>query len=135
MGKPKELKMPKGKILMGKKTPKPDGREKKPVPSGPKQFERNPGDRKRALPMPKLMPDAKKRPLPMPKGKPGKPAPKGGKVIEKKLPPKNVYKSMMKKNEARSIVDTILPGKPGEAKQSMPSFLRKTKPVMPRRGR
>ena len=60
-------------------------------------------------------PDGKKRPIPMPKAKSGKPAPKGGKVIEK----------------ARSIVNTILPGKPGEAKQSMPSFLRKTKPVMP----
>ncbi len=75
--------MPKGKILMGKKTPKPDGREKKPVPSGPKQFERNPGDRKRALPIPvsrarnadpvreETLSNPDKQPLPMPRPKPG----------------------------------------------------------------
>ena len=61
----------------------------------------------------------KKTPVPMPKAKSGKPAPKGGKVIEK----------------ARSIVDVILPGKPGEVRQSMPSFLRKKKPVTRRGGK
>ena len=75
--------MPKGKYLMGKKTPKPDGREKKPAPSDQGQFERNPGDRKRALPVPdsslrnadpvreETLGNSEKRPLPMPRPKPG----------------------------------------------------------------
>jgi hypothetical protein len=61
MGKPKEFKMPKGKILMGK------GPVKKPGPIKP-----NPKggivDPKR-----KELVDKKKRALPMPRPKPGKP--------------------------------------------------------------
>jgi hypothetical protein len=90
--------MPKGKILMGKKTPAPIEKavprneekrggpryKKQPVPDGKRQP--MPDGKKRALPMPRPKPgDNKKRPLPMPKPKPGKPAPKGGKVFERKL--------------------------------------------------
>jgi hypothetical protein len=69
----------------------------------------------------KKMTPVKPKPVPMPKAKSGKPAPKGGKVLERNIQDKTAPK----KNEAR-------PENRGEAKQSMPSFLRKTKPT--RRG-
>lgn len=72
-------------------------------------------------------PDGKKRPIPMPKPRPGKPAPKGGKVIERKI--------QDNKNIKGGNVP-YLPGKPSDIGKDMPSFIRKTKPVMPpRRGR
>jgi len=92
MGKPKEFKMPGKGKILMGKAP---GKKMTPV---------------------------KPKPVPMPKAKSGKPAPKGGKVLER-----NIQDNEQKKNEAR-------PKNRGEAKRSMPSFLRKTKPVMPRRG-
>lgn len=96
MGKPKEFKMPKGKILMGKGSPKPKPGDRTlpkrgggAVPKGkggivdPKRNPK-PDGRKRPIPMPKPKPGGK-RPMPMPKPKPGKPAPKGGTVIERRI--------------------------------------------------
>jgi hypothetical protein len=116
MGKPKEFEMPKGKILMGKNPiakPVPGSGRKKPTPvrPGPKGMV-NPG---------------KKRALPMPKAKPGKPAPKGGTVIERK-----VQDNEQKKNGPISL---------GELRKRVPvdsigQSMAKRKPVMPpRRGR
>ncbi len=64
--------MPKGKILMGKDPNKPG--TGKPSPKGMV----NPG---------------KKRAVPMPKAKPGKPAPKGGTVIERKVQDNTMIKN------------------------------------------
>ena len=77
----------------------------------------------------------KKAPVPMPKAKSGKPAPKGGKVIEKKLPPKNVYKGVMKKNEARPEPKNTVRTEVLKTNTPMVSYLRRPKPSTRRGGK
>ena len=72
--------MPKGKILMGKKSPK-------PMPDG----------KKRPLPMPKDKPNGKKRPLPMPRPMP-KPKDKPG---QRTVEERNFIRDQMQKSRSR----------------------------------
>ena len=155
MGKPKELKMPKGKILMGKTTPPPaesmdkiDGKRSNrimdmkgneylvdPKTGNPTLVKAGPKP-KQVTPRPKPKPAAPPKPkqvTPRPRPKPVvPPKPKG------KNPPSVVYKNMtpdIRYSIGGTIVDKVLPGNPGQARQSMPSMLRRNKPVTTRGGR
>ena len=140
MGRPKEFKMPaKGKILMGNETPAPresadkingERRERvmtiKPTPPKPKWVTPRPRPKPAAPPKPKQV-------TPRPRPKPVvPPKPKG------KNPPSVVYKNMtpdIRYSVGGTIVDKVLPGNPGQARQSMPSMLRRNKPVTRRGGK
>ena len=134
MGQPKELKMPKGKILMGKKTPEPTPTQVNVRKRNPRQPIGGPGvgKPKPVKPRPKGMPpvygNSNYKPKPTPKRTimdvvfPGKPTPKG-KVFERKL-----ENNEQKKGGPLSLAELRKRNTIGGAGSV------KRKPVMPRRG-
>jgi len=147
MGKPKEFKMPKGKILMGKKTPAPIEKavprneekrggpryEKQPVPDGKRQPK--PNDKKRPLPMPRPIP-GRKRPVPMPGDRTlpkrgGGAVPKGGMVNPGRTLEEQRFIEKQKQLPSRPTKPRTL-----EEKKFIMDELRRSprRPISPRKG-